>query len=197
MTSADIENVHQFIDANLDSIRQNDMMKLPGWIPLEMQDDTKAATNDWLPWKPIDSTVSTNDIKDLEQKFDLRYPALYVELLQYKHFCELWPVADITFFEHGIDTWNKTLINRYQKSWLPEKLIGQGYIYFADYSDWGIVCFDTSRQVQEDGDCPVVMIDHEALYDNPTPKEELYPSFAEMMSSLLEAQKNPAPSDDE
>ena len=197
MTPEDIENVHQFIDANLESIRQDDMMRLPGWIPLEMKDDTKPATNDWLPWKPIVSTVSTDDIQDLEQKINLRYPKLYVEFLKYKYFCELWPVAEITFFRHRIDNWKEKLLNYYQKSWLPEKLIGQGYIYFADYSDWGIVCFDTTQQNSSDFDCPVIMIDHELLFDNPVPKELLYPSFAEMIRSLLEEQKNPAESDEE
>ena len=173
------------------------MMKLPGWIPREMQDETKAATDDWLPWKSIDSAVSIDDIKDLEQKINLRYPALYTEFLRYKHFCELWPVADITFFRHNLDNWKKTLLNHYQKSWLPEKLIGRGYIYFADYSDWGIVCFDTTQQNSSDLDCPVIIIDHELLFDNPIPQETLYSSFAEMIQRLLEEQKNPSDSEEE
>lgn len=104
MTAEDIENVYQFVDANLDIIQLNDMMRLPGRIPLEMQDDTKVALDDWLPWRPIDSTVSTGDIEDLEQRISLHYPELYVKFLQYKHFCELWPVSEITFFDHSIDT---------------------------------------------------------------------------------------------
>jgi hypothetical protein len=197
MTTAEIENVHQFIDDNLESIILNDMMRLPGRIPLAMQDDTMTAKGDWLPWKPIDSTVSTSDIRELEQAIDLRYPKLYVEFLQYKHFCELWPVAEITFFRHEVDTWRKTLLKHYHDSWLPEQLIDKGYIYFADYSDWGIVCFDTNEQHSDDYDCPIIMIDHELLFDNPVPKKTLYSSFAEMMKSLLEEQKNPTESDEE
>lgn len=197
MTTTDIENVHQFIDGNLKTILLNDMMRLPGRIPLAMQDDTKTATDDWLPWKPIESTVSKNDIEELEQKIGLHYPKLYVEFLQYKHFCELWPVAEIDFFGHEIDNWRQTLLKRYHDSWLPEQLIGKGYIYFADYSDWGIVCFDTNEQRSDDYDCPIIMIDHELLFDNPVPKKTLYPSFAVMMKSLLEEQKNNTESDEE
>jgi hypothetical protein len=197
MTTADIENAHQFIDANLEIILQNDMMRLPGRIPLAMQDDTKTATDDWLPWKPVDSIVSTSAINELEQAIKLRYPKLYVEFLQYKHFCELWPVAEITFFRHEIDNWRQTLLNRYHDAWLPEQLIDKGYIYFADYSDWGIVCFDTNEQRSDDYDCPIIMIDHELLFDKPVPKKTLYSSFAEMMKSLLEEQKNPTESDEE
>ena len=197
MTTTDIENVHQFIDANLETILLNDMMRLPGRTPLAMQDDTKTAIDDWLPWKPIESTVSTSDIEELEQEINLRYPKLYVEFLQYKHFCELWQVAEITFFRHEIDNWRQTLLNRYYDAWLPEQLIDKGYIHFADYSDWGIVCFDTNEQRSDDYDCPIIMIDHELLFDNPVPKKTLYSSFAEMMQSLLEEQKNPTESDEE
>ena len=195
--SAEIKAVHQFVDDNLNVIRQHDMMKSPGHIPAEMQDDPQAATDDWLPWKPVDSTVSTDDIKELEQQIHLRYPKLYLDFLQYKHFCELWPVADITFFPHDTASWKQTLLSHYQESWLPEKLIEQGYIYFADYSDWGIVCFDTTRQSTSNFDCPIIMIDHDLLFSNPVPHEELYASFAEMMQSLLEEQKNPTIVDDE
>ncbi len=197
MTAADIKNLHQFIDDNLEIISQNDMMYLPGQIPVAMQDDTKPVTDDWLPWKPIASTVSASDISELEQVISSRYPKLYVEFLQYKHFCELWPVAEITFFGHEIDSWKEELLSHYQKSWLPEKLIGQGLIYFANYSDWGIVCFNTNEQRSDDYDCPIIMIDHELLFDNPVPKKTLYSSFSEMMKSLLEEQKNPTESNEE
>ena len=194
MTSKDISIVHQFVDENIEELKQNDLMRLPHPnMPLEMRDETKEAHSDWMPWRAIVSTVSDSEVTELESKINLRYPVLYIEFLRYKHFLELLPVAEITFFEHSVSAWKQVLLDHYYKSWLPEKLIKQGYLYFADYSDWGIVCFDTNEQTQEDGDCPIIMIDHEALYDNPVPKESLYPSFVVMMQSLLETQQNPQP----
>ena len=200
MTTTDITNVHEFVDANLELIFQVGLMRMPHEVvPLEMRDGNNAGIDEegYAAWKEIPSTVSQDEIRELEQKTGFRYPELYVEFLRYKQFCELFPVAEITFFDHSIHQWKQVLIDRYYKSWLPEKLIGQGYIYFADYSDWGMVCFDTTEQNLEDNDCPIIMIDHEALYDNPVPKEILYPSFAAMMRSLLEAQQNPAESEED
>ena len=159
----------------------------------EMRDYAHKADDDWLPWKPVLSTVTNEDIVELEQKIQLTYLKLYIDFLKYKHFYELWPVEEITFFEHGIYEWKKKLLDKYFLSWLPDKLIDKGYICFADYEDWGIVCFDTTRRTGQDGDCEIIMVDHELLYDDPTPKRVLYSSFAEMIHTLVGAQKSMYP----
>lgn len=198
MGSADIEVIHQFVDNSLDKLREIDMMRFPhSNMPLAMRDETQEAHNDWIPWKAIPSTVSDSEILELEQRINLHYPTLYVEFLKYKHFYELLPVKEITFFDHSIDEWKQKTLRYYFKAYLPAEIIEKGYIPFADYSDWGIVCFDTSMQSQSDYDCQIVMIDHELLFNKPVPKEVLYPSFAEMMRSLLEEQNNPTESEEE
>jgi hypothetical protein len=40
-----------------------------------------------------------------------------------------------------------------------EDLIEKGYIPFADWSDWGLLCFDTNSN-QIDKNYPVVLWDH-------------------------------------
>lgn len=47
-------------------------------------------------------------------------------------------------------------------SFEPELLIGRGYIYFADFHDYGLLCFD-ANEVRSDNEYPVVYIDHENL----------------------------------
>ncbi|RZK30098.1 MAG: SMI1/KNR4 family protein, partial [Hymenobacter sp.] len=145
---------------------------------------------DWLPWKPIPSTVTERDLHELERRMGLRYPALYKEFLRYKHFYEFWSEQEINFFRHGIYEWKDNLLAHYFASWDPAKLIAQGYIYFADYADWGIICFDTTKQRPGDNDCPVILIDHELLYEEPLPLKTLYPSFEAMMRSLRTEQQN-------
>jgi hypothetical protein len=44
----------------------------------------------------------------------------------------------------------------------PELLIGRGYIYFADFDDYGLLCFD-ANEVRNDNEYPIVYIDHENL----------------------------------
>ena len=190
MTAADIANVQQFVDANLALQRALDLMRLPGPpLPPEMQDPTRPAEADWLPWQPVPGTVSAADIAELEQRTGRRYPRLYLEFLRYQHFGELLPVADITFFDHPIRAWKPLLLRYYYQSWVPENLVGAGYLCFADYSDWGLVCFDTTRPNPDDFDCPVVLIDHELVFTPPVPTKMLYPSFAAMMQALHTAQQ--------
>lgn len=197
MTPSGSSIVHQFVDTALKKWHQADLMHFPHTVmPREMQDETKVADDDWIPWKPIPSTVTASDIQELEVRTNLRYPALYKEFLQYKHFYELWPEQEINFFRHGIREWKEELFGRYFNSWDPAKLIGQGYIHFADYSDWGIVCFDTHHQNPQDHDCPVIMIDHELLFNAPVPIKTLYPSFAAMLRSLVAGPENPAHPDE-
>ncbi|GAB3827814.1 SMI1/KNR4 family protein [Hymenobacter jeollabukensis] len=198
MTPDDISIVHQFVDDALDSWHGAGVMNVPyPDMPTEMRDEAGVVhDSDAVSWKPIPSTAADSDIKELEDRINLRYPDLYKEFLQYKHFYDLWSQKEINFFSHGIYDWKEELFDRYFNSWDPAKLIGQGYIYFADYSDWGMVCFDTNNQNQEDGDCPIIMIDHDLLYDEPLPMETLYPSFADMMRSLREEQINPTQYED-
>ncbi|MDO7888220.1 SMI1/KNR4 family protein [Hymenobacter cheonanensis] len=155
-----------------------------------MRSEVGGGDGNWIPWKPIPSTVTERDIQELEDSIGLRYPDLYKEFLRYKHFYEFWSEQEINFFRHGIYEWKDTLLKAYFASWDPTKLIEKGYIYLADYSDWGIICFDTNNQRPEDNDCPVIMIDHDLLYDEPLPLTTLYPSFEAMMRSLRTEQEN-------
>jgi hypothetical protein len=60
----------------------------------------------------------------------------------------------------------------------PEPLIERGFIYFADFNDYGLLCFDTNDHV-EDYDYRIVYIDREDLY-------EVHP-YANNFRELLEA----------
>lgn len=191
MTSVDIQLVHQFVDSALETWHQSGLMLMPdAAMPVEMRSEAGGGDGDWIPWKPIPSTVTERDLHELESSMGLRYPDLYKEFLRYKHFYDFWSEQEINFFSHGIYEWKDNLLKRYFASWDPTKLIEQGYIYFADYSDWGIICFDTTNQRPEDNDCPVIMIDHDLLYNEPLPLKTLYPSFEAMMRSLRTEQEN-------
>jgi SMI1-KNR4 cell-wall len=187
LTSADINAVHKFVDNGLDELRRIDLMRLPHPnMPLEMRDETIEADDDWMPWKAIESTVSDIDIKTLEEGIHLKVPDLYVEFLRYKHFYELPPVEQITFLRHGIKEWKEELFDYYFNYWTHTEIIDKGYIPFADFSDVGVVCFNTNKQNKEDNDCEIVMFDHDDIGGKPN---LLYSSFREMMHYFLGKQE--------
>lgn len=179
------KEILEYVDKSLLSLKRSDLMFLPhSNMPLEMIDNPINPNNDWIPWKAIPSKVTDQDILELENKIELKYPGLYIDFLKYKHFYELENIADITFFKHCVRDWKNYLLDQYFEYWDPEELIYKGFIPFANYSDWGIVCFDTNRS--NSNDCPIVMFDQETLYDQPVAYEDLYESFELMSKALLD-----------
>jgi SMI1/KNR4 family protein SUKH-1 len=152
--------IPRFVDAALAKLRGADMMRLPlPKMPSEMHDTSIAPSNDWIGWKAIPSTVTDLQLDALEEDLELRYPPLYRDFLQFKHFYELGSL--VRFVEHPVDAWEKNLREAYQ-AWVPQRIVGIGLIPFGDETmmDAGPVCFDT-RSRSADGDCPVLFWDHE------------------------------------
>jgi hypothetical protein len=60
-----------------------------------------------------------------------------------------------------------------------EFLIDKGYLPFADWNDWGMLCFDTNA---DDGkhNYPVVMWDH----DRPYQVKPMYRDFTDLIQNL-------------
>lgn len=183
------KEVYEFVDKSLTSLKEADLMFLPDSdMPKEMIDSSVNKKEDWIPWKGIKSIVNDKDILELENKIELKYPELYKDFLKYKHFYELENIEEISFYRHCIRDWKKDLLEVYFEYWEPEVIIKKGFIPFANYSDWGIVCFDTNRM--NNSESPIVMFDHETLYENPVPYQDLYENFELMVKELLKELKN-------
>ncbi|WP_299611358.1 SMI1/KNR4 family protein, partial [uncultured Aquimarina sp.] len=178
------KEIYEYVDKSLSSLKNENWMFIPhSNMPPEMIDNDVKQKSDRIPWKAISSKVTDEDILELENQIGHKYPELYKDFLKYKHFYELENIAEIRFFKHCVRDWKTTLTEYYFNYWEPEELIKKGFIPFADYSDWGIVCFDTNRMNNKD--CPIVMFDHETLYDEPVSFEELYNDFKSMARELL------------
>lgn len=101
------------------------------------------------------------------------------EFLKYKHFVQLHlNNYAIRLFSHMPDKELSELKRMILEFHEPELLIDQGYIYFADFNDYGLLCFDTNQK-RENFDWPVVYIDHEDL-------ETIY-EYAENFNDLIES----------
>jgi hypothetical protein len=169
------EIVTSFVDASLKQLNALNLMCCPDpKMPEAMRDFSRPASNDWLPWKPIPSTVLDSDLDELENEIGLKFPPLYRDFLQYLHFYDL--PSCIGWEPHVIDRWKKQLRQIY-KGWYPERIMGKGLIPFGSesFADAGPVCFDT-RQRLPDGDCPIVFWDHEWVKT----EKEIQPLFSSM-----------------
>ena len=155
------------------------LMRVPREIPEEMLDKSIAPLDDWIGWKPINSIITDDDINRLEKKIKYPFPLSYRHFLKYKHFYKLRiPDIEVNLPEHlpdkNLPALSKLIFSRF----VPELLIGKGYIYFADFSDNGLLCFDTNDRV-DDNEYKIIYIDHDDL-------SEIHP-YANNFRDLLEA----------
>ncbi|NBP67946.1 MAG: SMI1/KNR4 family protein [Cytophagia bacterium] len=179
--------IFDFVDNGLKSLEAMDMIRIVhNSMPQEMVDETKERRDDWIPWKPIKSTVTDSDLIEIEELAGRQLPDSYKEFLKYKHFYELDApnTTDVVFFRHPIRDWKDEFVKYYSHNWVKERLIDNGYLPFAEHQDWGIVCFDTNRN-KESREYPVVMIDHELIYSDPIPYEHFGDNFIDLIEKRL------------
>lgn len=98
------ELVPALVDAAIARLRRLDMCRtlLPN-MPEAMRDHGIPTSDDWLGWKPVPSKVTDADIQEFERKLNLRFPSLYKQLLQYRHFYDLG-IQGVRLESHPIDT---------------------------------------------------------------------------------------------
>ena len=174
----------RYVDAAIENLRRHDFLRCPDpSMPAGMRDPDNPPMDDWLAWKPIQSTVTDDDINDLHAHFGGELPTSYIAFLKHVHFYDLTE-RGVRFERHIVGEWKKRLIDRYDtyQQHFPD---GSHLIPSGDESfmDAGPVCFDFQDR-HADGDCSVVFWDHEWVN---TDKEirPLFSSAFKMFESLL------------
>ena len=170
------DDIKRIIDISLEKFIEVEGNTLPQEIELEMADPNQDIDEEWKIWFPIKSTVTDDEIKELEIQLGFKYPEDYKVFLKHKHFYELY-ISKASFYEHPINTWKKSLLEVILDH-NKKNLIEKGFIPFAMWEDWGCLCFDTNRN-NGDNNYPVVLWDHE----QPDKIEEKYITFYELMKS--------------
>jgi hypothetical protein len=166
-----------FVDNGIEWLRQKELLMRPDPdMPVEMFDTTRKNSDDWRPWKAINSTVTEQDISEIENAIKHRLPNSYIEYLKYKHFYEVRAADSFEPFDHTIHRWKETLMENIFHPELKEFMLDSGYIWFGNYQDWGFLCFDTNKK-SIDNNYPVVLIDHETIEDQQT----LYKDFLDCL----------------
>lgn len=146
----------------------------PGVVPEAMR--TGEVQDDWKYWRAINSTVTDQDIEEMERLLGVRICKQYQELLRHKHFIEL-QIGEVSIFSHPVGTWKASITKAVFRGYPKELLIGKGYLPFADYSDWGLLCFRVTER-NADAEYPVYRWDHE--------RPEKFEFFAPDLRSALE-----------
>lgn len=145
----------------------------------------------WVQWKPLPSTVTEAEVRALEEEFGAEFPPLFRAFLTTSFVMNL-EGGDVRLPALPSDA-PLGEIQSMLEAWAP--LHESGYLAFADGpNDAGPLCFDT-RRPREDGDCPVVLIDHELAGDiidgEPPFREELeriaQPAFESFRDLLIRA----------
>ncbi|WP_375563344.1 SMI1/KNR4 family protein [Bernardetia sp. OM2101] len=131
-------------------------------------------------WKPVASSITDEELDELENKINKKLPKSYREFLKYKYFKEFM------LEDYGIDfpshLPNKTIDDILEREEIfADEFMPNGFIYFADFSDWGFLCFDTNQN-REENEYPIVMIDHEDT--------ETIHLYAEDFKDLLESDED-------
>ncbi len=135
-----------------------------GGVPPEMFDGEIDAEG-WVGWEMLPSTLSQEDIVRLESEFRIDFPPLFRAYLlaRFQLFDQIYSAQyDQAIFNVDVPSNNplgpiRDLIN----AWIP--LLSASYIPFAQWGDgWGPMCFDTENR-NDNGDCPIVWMDHELL----------------------------------
>ena len=118
-------------------------------------------------------------VDKIEKRIGYPLPTSYREYLKYKHFYRL-KIPDIAVnLPNLLPDKELTFLKEYVFEMMePELLIDRGYIYFADFHDYGLLCFDTNEK-RENNEYKIVFIDHEDL-------EEIH-LYANNFRELMEA----------
>jgi len=219
---AEIEDIRRRIDARHTNARFRmlfydlgdnipaDMLDTGRQVPEELQDEDDG---EWKFWKPVPSTISGEAIDALETRLRAVFPPGFRALLQAYHLVS-WTSAGMSDGRGGYvggcmsftlpaldtETGLAELERNAAEDWGP--LIAAGYLPFAIGEDGqGPICFDL-KQKGEDGECPVIWILHDDLFnlgeDGVSMRENVKPhvrqiadSFEDMKAILLGGEEVP------
>jgi len=175
--------IKNIIDTYLKKLIDVGLNKFPGKIETEMSDPNQDKNEEWYIWFPIESKVTDSEIEEIEGRIGHKFPDDYKTFLKHKHFYEL-QISEASFCKHPVNTWRASLIEMIFEGYPKEFLIDKGYIPFINWSDWGLLCFDTNKN-QSDRNYPIVLWDQEKVDE----VQDQYQHFYDLMLRLDEKER--------
>lgn len=135
-------------------------------------------TEQYKEWKPVPSTVTPKDIKDLEGYYSIKFPDPYKWYLSYMHFYQVYWNIEIKLYPSPINTWASILKKKNEEK--REFILDKGLFSIGEYSDHGDICFNLADEDCENNDYQIVYVDNET-----GEKEVIAPSFQALLAEIL------------
>jgi len=150
----------------------------------------------WVDWKLLPSTVTDDDIAELEVRFAVAYPPSFRAYLRARFHCfdqvrsaRYDQLISLPKMQTRDPLYQVRELLAAYRSLIPAQLIA-----FAEWGDgWGPMCFDAQRR-GGDGECPILWLDHELIpfgqqtiaRSKVAPLEKfLYGSFEELLQDVF------------
>jgi SMI1-KNR4 cell-wall len=160
-----MQSISQVVDTALKKMREDifPMMFFEEEIPIEMVDTSIESDGEYIGWKAIPSTITDSAINELEERIRFKLPDSYKGFLKYKHFAELHlEDTAIQLAKNLPKSCLEKLIEMNFETLETEYIIEQGYFYFADFQDYGLLAFNFNKP-KENNEYEIVFIHHEDL----------------------------------
>ncbi|MGE8556225.1 MAG: SMI1/KNR4 family protein [Chryseobacterium jejuense] len=164
--------IKEIVDRTLNFWIENELNQLPCDIEIEMLAPDQP-DEEWKFWLPVTSTVTDAELQEFELETGFIFPDDFKIFLKHKHFYEL-QISEVSFCSLPVSTWRASLREMMFETYSREFLFDKGYVPFAIYSDWGLLCFDTHNNNA------VVLWDHE----DEDSFEYQYPNFYELLAEI-------------
>ena len=146
-----------------------------------------ANSGGWATWKPVSSRISEPQLEALEAQIHMAFPPLFKALLLDR--CLLMTDFVVRLPRTPSDAPLRELRRSLRLVEDDSYFSTHGYLPFGDDSnDAGPVCFDTTRRLP-DGDCPIVVVDHERIGEPGYAGTVEWPSFAALIDEIEEELK--------
>ncbi|WP_347217920.1 SMI1/KNR4 family protein [Chryseobacterium sp.] len=167
--------IEEIVDRTLNFWIDHELNQLPCDIEAEMLAPDQA-NEEWKFWLPIKSTITDAELQEFETETGFAFPDDFKTFLKHKHFYEL-QISEVSFCSLPVNTWRTSLREMMFETYSREFLFDKGYVPFAVYSDWGLLCFDTHNNNA------IVRWDHE-IEDS---FEYQYKNFYELLTEISKA----------
>ena len=147
-------------------------------VDYKMSVNSKEEDEGYYSWVPIDSNVTDQEINVLETQLGFKLPKSFTNFIQFKFFYHL-RIAECTFTPNTPENWNNNILEIVFDGYPREFLFDEGRVPFANWCDWGLLCFDTTKECLNN-EYPIVIWDHE----RPEEFKDGYSHFNKMLEEL-------------
>lgn len=189
VTETDRELLQRFVGAfeRLDSLGMSSRNQIDGDISGLLLVPRKE-DDEWLEWAPTATEVPAEILREFYHVISGPLPPLYELLITSFRWAEV-DLCRLRLLANLPPRLDGLIAGMTRDKVLFETLVPAGFVQFGKGADlnYDPVCFDL-RARRQDGDCPIVMFDHEEILCNRRLKKtvEMAPAFRSLVKTIVQ-----------